>query len=84
MTQRMRPAETEEGEQEDEPSEVWLSSGGGKKRTQLNSKPVEILKLVEVFFFKGISIPTFLMLLFIRSWNSGDPKKCVVSVSIPN
>lgn len=51
MTQRMRPAETEEGEQEDEPSEVWLSAGVGKNRTKLNSKLVEILKLVEVFFF---------------------------------
>lgn len=49
MTQRMRPAETEEGEQEDAPSEEWLSSGGGEKRTKLNSKLVEILKPVEGF-----------------------------------
>lgn len=43
MTQRMRPTETEEGEQEDAPSEEWLSSGGGRKRAKLNSKlkPVE-------------------------------------------
>lgn len=45
ITQRMRLAETEEGEQEDVPSEEWLSSGGGKNRTKLNSKPVDILKL---------------------------------------
>lgn len=49
MTQRMRDAETEEGEQEDVPSKEWLSSGGGKKRTKLNSKPVETLTLVVGF-----------------------------------
>lgn len=53
-----------------------------EEERMLGSEQAEVSPLVGWKEF--VSAPTFLVLLFVCSWNSGDPQEGVVGVSIPH